>query len=180
MAKFSKNSESGEDSVGIGTQAWNVSEGYMKVKILRLLIQVDLNEEIAMFGKKDDMDNIPTEKIPEKRVEGMDKMIFHLRQLIGNCKFSIEKGYDEKLMAVLFERLVMVEENVSASAKWITNQITNEDTLEINEKHFRKCFDILRSIKDELNFILNRAGLIFRTSDTLDLDEIMRSVEDGY
>ena len=61
----------------------------------------------------------------------------------------------------------------------MTNDVTKETELRINEDHFIKCFDILRAIKDELNFPINRAGLIFKASDTMDIDEIMKSIEEG-
>ena len=65
-----------------------------------------------------------------------------MRQLIGNCKFSFEKGYDEILMSNLFERLNVVDEYLDAVAIYKFNQITNEETLVINEIHFRKSFNI--------------------------------------
>ena len=59
------------------------------------------------------------------------------------------------------------------------NDVTKEDQLRVNEPHFKKCFDILQHIKDELNFPVNRAGLIFRQGEELDLDAIMRTIEEG-
>lgn len=169
----------GEASVSLGTQAWNIADGYTKIKILRLLIQIDLDEEIAMFGRKDDQEQILPSAIPEKRVESFEKLIFHLRQLIGNCRFSIEKGLDEDLVKKFMERLNLVENLSSACADWKINDLTKENKLSINEIHFRKSFDILRSIKDDLNFPINRAGLIFKQSDEIDLDAIMRDIVEG-
>jgi len=174
-----KSSESGESSISLGTEAWNIADGFTKIKILRLLIQIDLDEEIAMFGKKDDTADIPPYMIAEKRVEGFEKMIFHLKQLIGNCNFSIEKGTDEEIVGAFMNRLANVERVADGIADWKINDITKENTLTINPTHFRKCFDILRSIKDELNTPINRAGLIFRQSSEIDLDKIMQDIELG-
>ena len=168
-----------EDAVGLGTQAWNIADGFTKIKILRLIIQLDLDEEIAMFGRKDDGDITQFEEIPYKRVEAFEKFIFHLRQLIGNCKFAIEKGLDEKIIAQFEERIDQVDEVGDGIADQFFNDVTKENTLTINETHFKKCFKILQSIKDELNFPVNRAVLIFRQGETLDLDAIMRQIEDG-
>jgi hypothetical protein len=170
---------SGEGVVSLGTQAWNIADGYTKIKILRLLIQLDVDEEIAMFGRKDDGDQVPDEMINQRRVESFEKMIFHLRQLIGNCRFSIEKGDDEKTVSAFMERLNNVENVANGIADWKINDVTKENSLVINYEHFRSCFDILRSIKDELNFPINRAGLIFRQSDEIDLDKIMADIEQG-
>jgi hypothetical protein len=171
--------EAGEDAVGLGTQAWNIADGFTKIKILRLIIQLDLDEEIAMFGRKDDQDQTPFEEIPYKRVESFEKFIFHLRQLIGNCKFAIERGIDEKIIQQFEERIDQVDAVSDAIASYFFNDVTKESSLKINERHFKNCLNILQNIKNELNFPVNRAGLIFRQGEEMDLDEIMRSIEDG-
>jgi len=178
VANTSIGKASGEDTIGLGTQAWNIADGFTKIKILRLIIQLDIDEEIAMFGKKDEQD-VPHEEKPYRRVEGFDKFIFHLKQLIGNCKFAIERGGDEKLINRYLERIESVEEYSGGIAKSFLNHVTHEEQLKINEPHFRKCFKILQEVKDALNFPVNRAGLIFRQGEELDLDAIMRGIEGG-
>jgi hypothetical protein len=170
----------GEGVVSLRSDAWNIADGFTKIKILRILIDLDLNENIAMFGRKDMEEQLPEEYVPYKRVEALNRIVFSLRQLIGNCKFSIEKEKsDRNIVNGFTERLKNVEKYMNGIADYITNDITKENELRINEDHFRKCFDILREIKDELNFLLNRAGLIFKASDSLDLDDIMREIEQG-
>jgi len=171
--------EAVEDAVELGTQALNIADGFTKIKILRLIIQLDLDEEIAMFGRKDDLDQIPFEELPYRRVDAFEKFIFHLRQLIGNCKFAIERGIDEKIINQFEERIDQVDEVGNGIATQFFNDVTKENSLTINEIHFKKCINILQNIKNELNFPVNRAGLIFRQGEELDLDAIMRSVEDG-
>ena len=168
-----------EEAIGLGTQAWNIADGFTKIKILRLIIQLDLDEELAMFGRKDDQDQTPYDEIPYKRVEAFEKFIFHLRQLIGNCKFAIEKGLDERIIVQFEGRIDQVDAVGDGIASQFFNDVTKENSLTINEDHFKKCFKILQNVKDELNFPVNRAGLIFRQSEELDLDAIMRSIEDG-
>jgi hypothetical protein len=180
MGYTSIGKSSGENEISVGTQAWNIADGYTKIKILRLLIQLDIDEEIAMFGRKDNEEQVMDESIPYKRVEGFEKFIFHLRQLIGNCKFAIEKGnYDEKIISNFIERIDNVEAVSDGIASLMINDVTKEEQLRINHEHFKKCFNVLQSIKDELNFPINRAGLIFRQGEEMDLDEIMRTVEEG-
>jgi hypothetical protein len=179
MTWTQSNKTSGEDVAGLGSQAWNIADGFTKIKILRLLIQLDLDEEIALFGKKDDSDETMSADLPYKRVESFNKFIFHLRQLIGNCKFSIERGIDETIIAQLLTRIDQVEAVADGIASYFFNDVTKETSLTINETHFKICFSILQKVKDELNFPVNRAGLIFRQGETLNLDEIMRSIEEG-
>lgn len=179
MAFTSIGKASGEDAVGLGTQAWNIADGFTKIKILRLIIQLDIDEEIAKFGRKDETDQVLDTQIPYRRVDAFEKFIFHLRQLIGNCKFAIEKGLDEKIIAQFLDRIDQVDEVGDGIADNFINDVTKETELKINEEHFKKCFTILQNIKNELNFPVNRAGLIFRQGEELNLDEIMRSVEEG-
>jgi len=170
---------SGESVVSLGTQAWNIADGFTKIKILRLLIQIDIDETIAMFGKKDMEEQVPREDIPYRRVEGFERMLFNMRQLIGNCRFSIEKGSDEEAVEGMMERIDSVETVADGIATELVNDVTKENELRINEDHFRKCFNILRNIKDALNFPINRAGLIFRQSDEMDLDKMMNDIAMG-
>jgi hypothetical protein len=177
VTSFGKSS--GEDVISLGTQAWNIADGFTKIKILRILIEIDLHETIAMFGKKDMEEQTPYAEIPYRRVEAFERMLFSLKQLIGNCRFSIEKGVDEKTIAGLINRIDQVEEVADGIASEFINDVTKEDELRINEVHFRNCFNILRAVKDELNFPINRAGLIFRRTDEIDLDKIMADIEQG-
>jgi hypothetical protein len=179
MGVTSIGNASGENVISLGTQAWNIADGFTKIKILRLLIELDLHETIAMFGKKDMEEQTDPTNIPYRRVEAFERMIFSLKQLIGNCRFSIEKGADEKTIAGMIERIEQVDAVAGGVASSFVNDVTKEESLRINEDHFKNCFNILRSIKDELNFPINRAGLIFRQSDEMDLDKIMNDIIEG-
>lgn len=169
----------GEGVVTLGQQAWNIADGFTKIKILKLLIEIDLYETIATYGKQSFEDDIPYQLIPEKRVEGMHRIVFILKQLIGNCRFSIDKGEDEKVVSQFLARLEKVENVLDGIANVYTNDITKEEEVIINEEHFKTCFNVCRNIKDELNFPINRAGLIFRHSDEMDLDKIMNEIIEG-
>lgn len=179
MGNSSIGKADGEGIVSLGTQAWNIADGFTKIKILRLLIEIDLYETIAMFGKKDMDEPIDFSEIPYRRVNALERVLFAMKQLIGNCHFAIDKGQDEKLIVMFKERIQNVEEVFDGISTEIINDVTKETELRINEIHFKKCFNILREIKDELNFPINRAGLIFRQGDELDLDAIMKSLEEG-
>ncbi len=39
--------------ITLGSDAWNVADGYTKIKILRLLIQLDRYDTIAQFGTEE-------------------------------------------------------------------------------------------------------------------------------
>lgn len=169
----------GEGVISIGSETWNIADGYTKIKILRLIIMLDLDEELAMFGRRDDLEVIDPKQIAEKRVEAVERMIFHLKQLIGNCMFTIEKGQDEYVVNKFLHRIEQVENVIDGISQVVINDVTKEDELRINERHLRRCVATLTEIKNELNFPLDRAGIIFKKSDELNIDEIMQDVEEG-
>lgn len=158
--------------------AWNIADGFTKIKILRQLINLDRYENLAMFGKQELEDMPDPSDIPYKRVEGMERLIFELKQVIGNCKFSIEKN-DMKTLDSLIKRIENVEIVINGIATLKRDFVKNEDILEINEEHFKLCFQIIRCVKDELNVLMNRAGLIFKLNDVQDIDEILNDIAEG-
>jgi hypothetical protein len=179
MAWITHGNASGEGVVSIGTQAWNIADGYTKIKILRIIIQLDIDEEIAMFGRKDDIEMIDPQSIPERRVEAFNKYIFHLKQLMGNCEFAIRDPINKTIFVNIKRRIENVEAVANGIADYMINDVTKENELRINYDHFQKCFNSLMDIKNEINFPINREGLIFKQSDELDLDDIMKDIEDG-
>ena len=172
---------SGENLVSLGTDAWNFADGFTKIKILKILIEVDLLEVFSKYGYQniDDYATVDVQSLPRIRVEALDRYVFAMKQLIGNCRFSINDRKDKEIMNQYIERLNNVEDVLDGIATICTNALTKEDEMVINEEHFMNCFRIIKSIKDELNFPLNRAGLIFRQSDEIDLDKMMRGIIEG-
>jgi hypothetical protein len=159
------------------TTSWNIADGFTKINVLKILIEINLYEEMAKFGGRNGEEVIPSE-IPYKRVEGFDRLMFSLRQIISNCMFQIEREDKDKIKA-LVERIDLVESFSDGICDITKNDVTKESELKINDIHFRKLLDILTNIKEELHFILNRAGLIFRKGEETDLDEFMKSVYEG-
>lgn len=165
--------------VTLGTEAWNVAEGYTKIKILRHLITMDRWEIIAEFGAEEiDEANILDEKtLAKRRVEALQRLYSTLKQLIGNVLFALNKNDKEKVKGYL-ERLKNIEE-VLGNVYTAEEDDFDGETFKINEKLFSLVREILHEIKDELNTPLNNAGLIFRTSEEVDLDKIMNDIVTG-
>jgi len=161
------------------TEAWNVAEGFTKIKVLRHLITMDRWEVIAEFGTEEiDEANILTEKqIAKRRVEALQRLYSTLKQLIGNVLFALRKG-DQAVVKTYLERLKNIED-VLSEVYSVEEDDFDGEVFEINEKLFKLVREILHSIKDELNTPLNNAGLIFRTSEEVDLDKIMNDLVEG-
>jgi hypothetical protein len=168
---------SGEGVMQEGTTSWNIADGFTKINVLKPLIEINLFEELARFGYRNGEECMQSE-IPYKRVEGFDRLMFSLRQIISNCMFQIDTE-DKTKIKELVDRIDLVESVAEGISTIVKNDVTKEEILKINEEHFRTCLDSLSNIKEDLHFILNRAGLIFRRGEETDIDEFMKSVYEG-
>ena len=167
------------DAISIGSQSWNCADLYMKTKVMKLLLELDMTETIALFGKQNMEEMIEYTEIPTRRIEAIQRMCHILSQLVGNCAFAIKEKQDKQLIKNYEERILNVQNVLDGISYLHINDITHENTITINEQHFRTCFDVLKNIKDELNFPLDRASLIFRHSDDIDIEDIMKQIVDG-
>lgn len=179
MAKGESNVSDVDQTLSLGSQAWNVADGYTKIKILKHLVQLDRYENIALFGS-DDMEDFEFDNnfIAKRRDEALRRMVTTLRQLIGNVQFAL-KAKDKKEINSYGERVAFVGNLLDGISFTEENQITKESYLRINEPHFSKCIKVLQRVKDEINFPINNAGLIFRGSDEIDLDKIQSEIIKG-
>jgi len=174
-----QNSSNVDQALSLGSQAWNVADGYTKIKILRHLILLDRYENIALYGTEE-MDDFPYDAttVARRREEALRRVVSTMRQLLGNVKFALKKE-DRPKVDFFVGRVEVVDSVIAAVSFTEENMITKEITLKINEDHFSKCLKVLQEIKDEINFPINNAGLIFRGSDEIDLDKIMTDIIEG-
>ena len=166
--------------VNLGTDAWNVADGYTKLKILRQLIMFDRWDTIAQFGTEeiDEDQGYNTNQLSKRRVEGLQRLHSTIRQLLGNVAFAMKKA-DKPLVATMLDRVETCSGFIPKAFDIKNDQISHEDIFEINEEMFKKILDVLQDVKDGLNTPLNNAGLIFRTSEEVDLDKIMQGIVDA-
>lgn len=144
------------------------------------MIQLDRYELIAQYGAYDMDEEIifSASEMAQRRVEGINRFLTTLKQLLGNVKFAIKKGDRDKVEEYI-QRLENVEKVIEGVATESENCITHELELNINEPHFKKCFNILHEVKNGINEPINKAGLIFRSSEDIDLDKIMSDIVEG-
>jgi lysyl-tRNA synthetase class I len=169
-----------DGAISMGSEAWNVADGFVKLKILRQLIQLDRYDTLAQFGTEEvDQDlTITPNELAKRRIEAFQRFVSTLKQLMGNVKFALDNP-NKTLMESFEERIKQVEEVMDQLYEESENQVTHEKTLVINEKLFGTGLKILQNIKDDLNTPLNDASLIFRASDDFDLDAVQREIEEG-
>ena len=166
--------------VSLGTDAWNVADGFTQLKILRLLILLDRYDTIAQFGTEDigEGAELNDNQISQRRVEGLQRLQSITRQLLGNTLFAIKKA-DKPTIEAMLGRLKTLDEFIPKSFSQKHDHVSQEDYFEIDEQLFSKILEILTDIKVNLNIPLNNAGLIFRPSEEIDLDKIMNDIVEG-
>ena len=166
--------------INLGTDNWNVADGYAKLKILRQLILLDRYDTIAQFGTEDIADDMPFDDntIKRRRIEALQRLHSTLKQLLGNVAFCLNKK-DQEDVALLNDRIKTVGEFISKTFDSKEDAVTHEDLFEIEEPLFKKLIDILEDVKDKVNTYLNNANLIFRASEEIDIDKIMNTIVEG-
>ena len=170
----------GGEEITLGTDAWNVAQGYTAIKILRPLIFMDRWDTIAQFGTEEIDEDVVynTNQINKRRVEALERFVSTLKQLLGNVKFALKKADHEKVANHLL-RVKTLEEFVPKSYALKSDPVDHEDQFIIDEDLFKYILTILEDIKDDINVCLNNAGLIFRTSEEMDIDKIMNDIVEG-
>ena len=170
----------GNGDIELGTDNWNVADGYTKIKILKQLIFLDRFDTISQFGTEDIGEDIGYDDnlIKKRRVEALQRFHSTLKQLLGNVTFAL-KSSDQPKIAQFQKRLSTVDEFMSKVYKTSEDKISHEQLFDIEEKLFTKILEILQDVKDKLNTPLNNANLIFRASEEIDLDKIMDQIVEG-
>lgn len=172
--------DASDPSIYLGNNIWNVAGGFCNVKILKPLVESDIYETIALFGTQSmEEDRLYDDnELKRRRKEGLLRLLISLKQIILNANFIIRKD-DRYFIERLKKRIANVEQAYNHIFKLQKNSITKEETLLIDEDKFNKCLSVLQDIKMEINTPLNNAGLIFRTSDEIDLDKLQQDIIEG-
>lgn len=77
----------------VGSEVWSQADLYTKLKVLRHLILLDIYSDIALTGSisLDESLLLTPKEMVIKRYNGLKRMNLAIRQLLGNCLFTIKK-----------------------------------------------------------------------------------------
>ena len=162
-----------QKEVDVVSDAWNMADGWIKLKVLMHFVVCDKLILIAQFGAESIEESIYLDE-PLKvraRIEGLTRLITQTRLIFAGSKFALKKAGKEEIESFK-KRIDEVEKLLSGIQKRTGDIRTNAEGIEINEEHFNLSLKELRDILEELATPLNASGLIFPTSDETDLDKI--------
>jgi len=169
-----------DKQVNSNSESWNFAEGFVQMKILKHMIEMDKLFWIASHGYEriEDKAILNPQQIVEYRIEALERLADALLLVIGNTIFAV-KEIDKKVLRKLREKVKEVVEVLNGVYSAKVDSTRNTKSIVINEEHFKVCLKRLEWIKEKLNEPLNNNGLIFRQSDELSVDEIKKRYEEG-
>lgn len=172
----------GNHSGYTSTETWNIGKFFSNTHVLVPLIECRRLVKLALFGTEDityDLNISPSEKALV-RVNSLKRLNEELRQIIEDTTFCMDKANakdlnDLKLKLQMIDKLGLIEKSYSIKS----DQRTNTDTHSIKEDEFKKVLNKLREILDHLKKPLNNRNLIFPASESIDIDELQKRIEEG-
>lgn len=168
--------------IPLGSDAWNVAEGYVKLKILKPLFECDQLRMAALFGSESLVDSIQIQSPSMEailRIQATKRLHATLSMIITNTIKLIKKN-DVKTLQTHKRQLDIAEELFDELQIETNDQRTGTYIIKVNEKFFHNFLAELVRIKESIVEILNAAGLIFPKSEEMDLSTIKENYKDGF
>ena len=162
------------------TANWNVAKVYAHEMIFRPLSDLNTYFTIAKFGVHDLDEGFSLNKNlkDNARFEALERIVFTLKMIIDNTIFAVNKKTGKPKLEKFYNTLDLIEDNLQHLKSETSNERTNETRIKIDAVKFSKFLKMLENIKRDLLVPLNDADLIFRSSEELDPDELMRKQEE--
>ena len=176
---YKKNMDA-EDKGNTSSESWNIAQFFTGSSVAFPLQDLDILEDIARFGTvaMDDDLVMSDDVIDRRRAEAVRRYWQKLKQIVYNTLFKITKSDREDAM-VIKEWLDTLPKYFDGLLTIRKNNDTNEDAIQVNEKFLTEILDKLVTRKQGYLVILNHAGLIFRQSTDIDLDDIQKNIFDS-
>ena len=162
-----------EGGVHTGTEAWNIAQYFTGYSIALPLKDLNDLEDIARFGsvRLDDDLMMGDDQLDKRRADAVKRYWQKLRQIVADSLFKVKVADREKAQEI-HEWLKDIPQYFEGLLSINTDGITHEDKIKVNEEFLKLLIDQLVEKKQEYLYILDRAGLIFREVDDVDLDKL--------
>jgi len=154
---------------------WNTAGDFVKQKILKYIVEVDVFYNIAIFGTNDIYGDtfMRDENLRNTaRINSVKRLIHSIITLLRNTKFAILPK-DQPLFEKYIERLLVIVKKLYRLISEIKSG--GKIKIRIDEELFDKVInEIMQDIMGDVNFKLNKAGLIFTQKEEYDVKEQMK------
>jgi len=161
------------------SESWNIAQHFTGFAVAYPINELDLLEDIARFGTvvMDDDLVMSDDVIDRRRAEAVRRYWQKLKQIVYNTLFKIN-ARDREDAGIIKEWLDELPKYFDGLLT-INKNINDDDKIKVNEEFLNNLLNELVTRKQEYLKILNNAGLIFRQSTDIDLDDIQRNIFDS-
>lgn len=161
------------------TGNWNSAKDFSRIKIMKLLDNCDVYENIAEFGHDSILDELMNFNVPTNlvRLSGLKRLIKELIKLCNNAKFAMKKSGTDKKLEEYRLKLKVLDERFPKTFESVSKRSGNE--FSIKEDFFRKILDKVIEVKADLNFPLNQNHLIFVDKEEFDPKTFKEKIKEG-
>lgn len=180
MSKKSGFKHFDEGGVHTGTEAWNIAQYYTGYAIAFPLKELNELEDIARFGsvRIDEDLLLGDDQLDKRRADAVKRYWGKLKQIVADTLFKV-KHKDKEEAQNIHAYLMGLPKFFDGLLSIKTNSLDHEDQIEVNEEFLIKMIDKLVEKKQEYLYILDRAGLIFREVDEVNLDSLINEFVHG-
>ncbi len=151
---------------------WNVANDFVREKIMKPLIKIDLYEDLAEKGSESIAEDLYNWNSPPNdvvKIKGFKWMIAEMIKLILNAKFALKKSGTKQTILGYKEQLSQIQKLLPTLIKVKRNHIAGTQTVSIkNPELYRELLEVVKGIKSKINEPLNKNHLIFVDSDEFD------------
>jgi hypothetical protein len=170
----------GAGEVHTGTEAWNIAQYFTGFSIAVPLRELNELEDVARFGtlNMDDDLVMSEDRVDRRRANAVRRYWQKLKQIIADTLFKV-KTKDREEAQKIHEWILELPKYFDGLLITKKNQVSNEDSIEVDEGLLTVLLNQLVSKKQIYLGILDRTGLIFRENSEVDLDSLMKEYAEG-
>ena len=162
------------------SETWNIAQYFTAFSFAFPLKELDDLEKVARTGAVELGEDVilDNDSYAKRRVDAVKRYWIVLRQVVGNALFNF-KGDDLEALNYVLLQLKLIKKNIWGDLIRTSSKEIDNMQMEIIEEELETYINHLTEYKYQILPLLNKAGLIFRQSENLDLDKIQRSIYDS-
>ena len=163
------------------TKNWNTAKHYSERKIMKHLANIDKYIEICNFGTEtmEDEFRVDPKMVAYARIKALKRLGKSIEMLARNCSFALKKA-DKKKAQSIKQACINLHPLADETYKDIKDERNNHKKIIIYEKTFQQVLNLYVKFAEDLNEPLNRANLIFSSTEEFDPDEYKRQVKEQF